>query len=96
MYDHYRGAKIASLLFFPLLYITLNLILLSLFLAILLKNFYTVHDDKEGADETASSFHSLKERIGNACDKCSRRCVKKKVRPESFGSSSSAENSREY
>ena len=45
MYDHYRGEKIASILFFPLLYITLNLILLSLFLAILLKNFYTVHDD---------------------------------------------------
>lgn len=35
----------ASIIFFPLLYIALNLILLSLFLAILLKNFYTVHED---------------------------------------------------
>ena len=63
MYDHYRGEKIASILFFPLLYITLNLILLSLFLAILLKNFYTVHEDKDGADAEDSSLSKFKNKI---------------------------------
>ena len=63
MYDHYRGEKVASLIFFPLLYVTLNLILLSLFLVILLKNFYTVHDEKEGADSENKTLFGIKKRL---------------------------------
>ena len=41
MHSHYRVEGVSALLFFPLLYISLNLIMLNLFLAILLQNFET-------------------------------------------------------
>ena len=81
MYDHYRGERIASIIFFPLLYVTLNLVLLSLFLVILLKNFYTVHDEKEGADSESNSLAGIKKRLIDCCTLCYRRCLKKRVRP---------------
>lgn len=47
MHQHYRVEGISALLFFPMLYISMNLIMLNLFLAILLQNF----DSKERIED---------------------------------------------
>lgn len=47
MHSHYRVEGVSALIFFPLLYISLNLIMLNLFLAILLQNFETDSNEDE-------------------------------------------------
>ena len=39
MYSHYRAQGVKAIFFFIILFVTLNLVLLNLFLAILLQNF---------------------------------------------------------
>ena len=47
MHDHYRVTGNVALIFFPVLYIMLNLILLNLFLAVLLGSFEQTDDGKD-------------------------------------------------
>ena len=54
MYEHYRGQGILSICFFPIVYISLCMIMFNLFLAILIESFITVSDKKEAdSDKTA-------------------------------------------
>ena len=54
MYEHYRGQGILSICFFPIVYISLCMIMFNLFLAILIESFITVPDKKEAdSDKTA-------------------------------------------
>ena len=56
MYSHERVIGWSGSVVFPLFYVALNLILLNLFLAILLKNFDEVVDnDKQGDNDADSS-----------------------------------------
>ena len=51
MHSHYRVAGFSALLFFPALFVSLNLIMLNLFLAILLANFETDTDEGSGGED---------------------------------------------
>ena len=46
MYKYYRSQGIIAKVFFPVIYISLNLIMLNLFLAILLSNFENISEDR--------------------------------------------------
>ena len=65
MYKHERVLGWLGSAVFPLFYVTLNLILLNLFLAILLKNFDEVVDtDKSGeSDADASAFRRSERKL---------------------------------
>ena len=53
MYEHYRGQGIIPIFFFPLVYISLCMIMFNLFLAILIESFITGDNTKEtDSDET--------------------------------------------
>ena len=71
MYKHYRGGGWIAMVFFPILFIALNLILLNLFLAILLKNFDEVVDnDKSGDhDADASALRRTERRLRKYLDR---------------------------
>ena len=53
MYEHYRGLGIIPIFFYPLVYISLCMIMFNLFLAILIESFITGDNTKEtDSDET--------------------------------------------
>ena len=65
MYDHHRAGGFLSLIFFPILFIILNLVLLNLFLAILLRNFDDVDEGgkNEEDDADASSLKKAQRKV---------------------------------
>lgn len=63
MHNHYRVEGNTALIFFPILYIMLNLILLNLFLAVLLGSFE--HSDSEKADKPEAEDKAISRVIKN-------------------------------
>ena len=64
MHQHYRGQGSPALIFFPIVYICLYLILLNLFLAILLEKFAEDEKEEEDSDEKAyKGFNKIKRKI---------------------------------
>ena len=80
MYRHHLGGGWISVVFFPILFVILNLILLNLFLAILLKNFDKVVEDKNEEDEDEKSMRNSSKRLSrfwNDVKKYCKCCFKK-------------------
>lgn len=70
MYDHVRSAGWGFLIFFIMLFIVGNLIMLNLFLAILLKNFEEPPEKEEEVDSGPSAFSIFKEMIMSKISAC--------------------------
>ena len=71
MHNHYRVVGNIALVFFPVLYIMLNLILLNLFLAVLLGSFEAPDDGKGGTEATEDKTLSrVIRKLKNACKRC--------------------------
>ena len=60
MFEHYRGDGIVSIFFFPVVYISLYLIMLNLFLAILLERFAADEEEKKGEDSDENAFRGFR------------------------------------
>ena len=67
MYEHYRGLGLLPIFFFPIVYISLCMIMFNLFLAILIESFIMGDDTKENdSDEnTLGKIDKIKERLVN-------------------------------
>jgi hypothetical protein len=59
MYAFYRSQGNIAMVFFPLIYIAMNLIMLNLFLAILLSNFDNISEDRQEQREALSANKKL-------------------------------------
>ena len=72
MHTHYRVSGHIALLFFPLLYIMLNLILLNLFLAVLLGSFESTDADKDKPMEVGEEKTQTRliKKFRNSCKRC--------------------------
>ena len=70
----YRTEGFVSLIFFPLVFVFMNLILLNLFLAILLSNFETSHDEE--IDHEEKSLKKLVKQCDRGCKRCCLSCKK--------------------
>lgn len=60
MYEHYRGLGFTSIVFFPIVYISLYLIMLNLFLAILLAKFAAEDSEQKGEDSDENAFRGFR------------------------------------
>ena len=60
MYEHYRGQGFTSIFFFPIVYISLYLIMLNLFLAILLEKFAEEEEEQKGEDSDENAFRGFR------------------------------------
>lgn len=63
MYSHYRAQGLSAVFFFIVLFVTLNLVLLNLFLAILLQNFETTQEDNAGKDSDQQSLNHILKKL---------------------------------
>ena len=82
MHSHYRIEGNVSLLFFPILFIMMNLILLNLFLALLLASFADGNNNKDNEKEKAAAEEKtmarFSKKIANIFKKCKRKNPKVK------------------
>ena len=73
----FRANGFIAIIFYPFVFIFMNLILLNLFLAILLSNFETREDPKDAEkDEDGKAMAKIKRRLKRRCKKCCMRCEK--------------------
>ena len=71
MHNHYRVSGTVALIFFPVLYIMLNLILLNLFLAVLLGSFEQTDDGKDKKEEQEDkALGRVIKKVKNLCKRC--------------------------
>ena len=70
----YRAEGFIAILFYPFVFVFMNLILLNLFLAILLSNFETSHDDE--VDHEEKSVKKAFKKVERSCKKCCLGCKK--------------------
>ena len=71
----YRANGFIALVFYPLVFIFMNLILLNLFLAILLSNFETSDEpQEESKDQDEKAINKFKKRMRRRCRRCCLRC----------------------
>ena len=71
MHNHYRVSGTIALIFFPVLYIMLNLILLNLFLAVLLGSFEQTDDSKDKKEATEDkALGRVIKKVKNFCKRC--------------------------
>lgn len=81
MGEAFRASGFIAIIFYPLVFIFMNLILLNLFLAILLQNFETREEPKEERDQKdqdEKALTKIKKRCNRRCrvinKKCQRKC----------------------
>ena len=60
MFEHYRGQGEIAIVFFPIVYVGLYLIMLNLFLAILLERFAADEEEKKGEDSDENAFRGFR------------------------------------
>ena len=74
----YRAEGFIAIMFYPAVFIVMNLILLNLFLAILLQNFSIPEsdDDQEENDDESRAFGKIRKKVSNCYITCSDRCGK--------------------
>ena len=70
----YRAEGFIAILFYPFVFVFMNLILLNLFLAILLSNFETSHDEE--VDHEEKSIKKAFKKVERSCKKCCLGCKK--------------------
>ena len=70
----FRAEGVIAIVFYPVVYIFMNLILLNLFLAILLSNFETSHEQQVDHDE--NTVERVFKKFDRGCKKCCLSCKK--------------------
>ena len=70
----FRAEGVIAIIFYPFVFVFMNLILLNLFLAILLSNFETSHEDEVDHDE--KSILKLFKKLDRGCKNCCLSCKK--------------------
>ena len=68
----FRAEGVIAIIFYPFVYVFMNLILLNLFLAILLSNFETSHAEEVDHDE--NTVGRVFKKIDRGCTKCCLGC----------------------
>ena len=71
MYEHYRGLGLLPIFFFPIVYISLCMVMFNLFLAILIDSFLSNEITKEADSDDAPIRKILKFRYKKVLNQCS-------------------------